>query len=89
MEDPDPFFTTDGALEAVMAAKKAGTVRSIGCGRFRPSTPSWRATSRRFTSAEPISPPNPDKDRDELLDVYLFVEDADALPPARSQGTMP
>jgi predicted aldo/keto reductase-like oxidoreductase len=30
MEDPDRFFARDGALEAVMAAKKAGKVRHIG-----------------------------------------------------------
>ena len=30
MEDPDRFFGPNGALEAVMAAKKAGKVRFIG-----------------------------------------------------------
>jgi aryl-alcohol dehydrogenase-like predicted oxidoreductase len=30
MEDPDRFFAPNGALEAVMAAKKAGKVRYIG-----------------------------------------------------------
>jgi aryl-alcohol dehydrogenase-like predicted oxidoreductase len=30
MEDPDRFFAPDGALEAVLAAKKAGKVRYIG-----------------------------------------------------------
>jgi hypothetical protein len=51
--------------------------------------PSWRATSWRFISAGSFPlrllaagrPPtaNPDKYGDELLDAYLFVEDADAL----------
>ena len=30
MEDPDRFFAPDGALEAVVAAKKAGKVRYVG-----------------------------------------------------------
>jgi hypothetical protein len=37
------------------------------------------STVRRvFRCAEP-PPPNPDKYADELLDAYLFIEDADAL----------
>ena len=49
-------------------------------GRIRQSTQSWRATSRRFTSAAPSAPTaNPDKYEDELLDAYLQVDDADAL----------
>jgi uncharacterized glyoxalase superfamily protein PhnB len=51
-----------------------------GRGKIRRTTPSWRATSMRFTSAAPSRPtPKPDKYADELLDVYLLVEDADAL----------
>ena len=46
----------------------------------RRSTPSSRATGRDSISASPPPPtPNPDKYADELLDAYLFVEDADAL----------
>src|SRR5207249_1036787 len=30
MEDPDRIFATDGALEAVLVAKKAGKIRYIG-----------------------------------------------------------
>ena len=42
--------------------------------------PSWRATSRRFTSAAPSRPqPIRRNIADELLDAYVFVEDADAL----------
>ena len=42
--------------------------------------PSLRATIRRFTSAVPNLPqPTPNKYSDELLDAYVFIEDADAL----------
>jgi hypothetical protein len=49
-------------------------------GRIRRFTQSWRATSTRFTFAV-LSRPQPvqTKYADELLDAYLFVEDADAL----------
>ncbi len=45
--------------------------------------PSWAIVARdqqviHFRCAEPPTA-NPDKYRDELLDAYLFVEDADAL----------
>ena len=41
--------------------------------------PSSRETGTESTSAAPNHLPNPDKYADELLDAYLFIEDADAL----------
>jgi len=42
--------------------------------------PSSRATGTESTSASPIRPhPISDKYDDELLDAYLFIEDANAL----------
>ncbi len=73
------FFTTD--IPATLAYYTASWGSSAWVrGRIRPSTRSWRATGRRSTSAALNLPtPNPDKYREELLDAYLFVEDADAL----------
>jgi hypothetical protein len=39
----------------------------------------WSWGSRATIAAPNHLPPNPDKYADELLDAYLFVEDADAL----------
>ncbi len=73
------FFTTDMAATLAYYKDKLG-FECIGSWQ---DPPVYAIVARddhaiHFRCAEPPTP-NPDKYADELLDAYLFVEDADAL----------
>ena len=73
------FFTTDIPATLAYYKDKLG-FDCVSTGRIRPSMRSSPATSTESTSAAPRPPtPNADKYADELLDAYLFIDDADAL----------
>ena len=73
------FFTTDIPATLAYYTEKLG----FECLGTWQDPPVYAIVARdqqaiHFRCAEPPTP-NPDKYRDELLDAYLFVEDADAL----------
>lgn len=73
------FFTTDMAATLAYYRDKLG----FDCIGTFGEPPFYAIVARddrpiHFRLADP-PPPNPDKYADELLDAYLFVDDADAL----------
>ena len=73
------FFTTDMAVTLAYCKDKLG----FDCLGTWNEPPVYAIVARdghrvHFRLADPPAP-NPDKYADELLDAYLFVEDADAL----------
>ena len=92
------FFTTDIPATVAWYADKLG----FACLGTWQDPPVYAITARdrhaiHFRYEEPPTP-NPEKDSEELLDAYIYVEDADALYAefaakgvafARSLGNMP
>jgi hypothetical protein len=73
------FFTTEIPLRSPIP--KTSLASNVwGRGRIRRSMPSWARDQHaiHFRCAKPPTP-NSDKYADELLDAYIFIEDADAL----------
>ena len=73
------FFTTELAATLAYYKDKLG----FACVGTWDDPPTYAIVARdqhkiHFRCAEPPAP-NPDKYADELLDAYLFIEDADAL----------
>ena len=73
------FFTTDMAATLTYYRDQLG----FDCVGTWQDPPSYAIVARdqhkiHFRFAEPPAP-NPDKYADELLDAYLFIDDADAL----------
>jgi uncharacterized glyoxalase superfamily protein PhnB len=73
------FFTTEMAATLAYYQDKLG----FACLGTWDDPPAYAIVARdqhkiHFRCAEPPAP-NPDKYADELLDAYLFIEDADAL----------
>ena len=80
----DPSDRTLSSLRPTFPARSPVTKTSLalsvwGRGKIRRYTPSWR--DQHAIHSRCAEPPtvNPDKYADELLDAYLFIENADAL----------
>jgi len=73
------FFTTD--IPATLAYYTGKLASQFGTCRIRRSTPSLARDQQgdSFPLPPPRPPPIRTNTRDELLDAYVFVEDADAL----------
>ena len=73
------FFTTDMKTTLAFYEEKLG-FKCVGTWQDPPEYAIVERDGHKihFRCAEPPTP-NPDKYADELLDAYLFIEDADAL----------
>ena len=73
------FFTTDMKTTLAFYEEKLG-FKCVGTWQDPPEYAIVERDGHKihFRRAEPLTP-NPDKYADELLDAYLFIEDADAL----------